>query len=109
MLMIEPDFLAFSSKVAVDARQRTANGFVRAPSVGMGHHSPAGHIRRRSYYDAAGVFWTVEFRDRVDSISRHIEPMLLFTSASGFRCVRDFPEDWYLLDDRALEGLSWKT
>jgi hypothetical protein len=35
--------------------------------------------------------------------------MLLFTSASGFRCVRDFPADWHLLDERGLERLSWHT
>ena len=75
----------------------------------MGQHSRGVQIRRRSYTDAAGVFWTVEFRDRVDSVSRHIEPMLLFTSASGFRCVRDFPTDWHLLEDRDLERLSWNT
>ena len=62
----------------------------------------------RHFSDAAGIIWTVEVRDRRDSLSKTVEPMLLFTSAQGFRCVRDFPVDWSMLEDRDLEQLSWK-
>ena len=36
-------------------------------------------------------------------------PSLVFVNSQVIRRVCDYPPDWYLLSDEALEALSWKV
>ena len=58
----------------------------------------------RVYVDALGARWQVFERAGLKGV-----PMLVFESASGFRCVRGYPADWRSLTDQGLADLSWRT
>ena len=64
---------------------------------------PAGPERR---LDIDGETWRVYERP-ANHFDRRQAPSLVFESRSAIRRVRDYPADWFRLDDRALAALSW--
>jgi len=68
----------------------------------------AAEVRTRSYVDENGDIWRVcelpfsEY-DRRNGFS------LIFSSDLAVRRVRDYPADWFDLDERALAKLSWRV
>ncbi len=76
----------------------------------MGSAQRLSHLTQHGFFtDARGVTWTVEQRSRPVESGIGTELVLIFQSVGAFRCVRVYPNDWFDLDDTALEKLSWKT
>jgi hypothetical protein len=55
--------------------------------------------------DDRAVQWTIF--EQPNSFDRRRGRSLVFESESSIRRVRNYPSDWYLLDDAALLELSW--
>ena len=64
--------------------------------------------RSRSFVDAEGGHWTV-FEQAFADYDRRSGLSLIFSSDAAVRRVRDYPADWFDLDDARLDALSWKA
>lgn len=62
--------------------------------------------RSRSFVDADDGHWTV-FEQAFAEYDRRSGMSLIFSSDAAVRRVRDYPTDWYDLDDAQLAALSW--
>jgi hypothetical protein len=62
----------------------------------------------RTFVDADGVRWHVH-EQPFSAYDRRKGRSLIFSSDGAVRRVRDYPEDWISLSDRALAELSWKA
>lgn len=65
---------------------------------------PAGQERR---LEIDGEEWRVYERPAAH-FDRRQAPSLVFESRGAIRRVREYPADWFRLDDRALAALSWR-
>lgn len=59
---------------------------------------------QRVLTDEEGHLWRVREVRFADT-----SPSLIFESETGFRRVRAYPSNWYLLADPELYELSWRT
>ena len=64
--------------------------------------------RSRSFVDADGGHWRV-FEVAFAEYDRRSGMSLIFSSDAAVRRVRDYPPDWFDLDDAHLAALSWKA
>ena len=64
--------------------------------------------RSRSFVDADGGHWLV-FEKAFAEYDRRSGMSLIFSSDAAVRRVRDYPADWFDLDDAQLAALSWQA
>ena len=62
----------------------------------------------RSFVDADGGRWRV-FEQAFNDYDRRSGMSLIFSSDAAVRRVRDYPADWFDLDDAQLAALSWQA
>jgi hypothetical protein len=100
----------------IAARQSLTANSVRSRTFGP-HHAPTfimsspQRIRaseHRTYFDSSGIPWTVEEKRRQDPFLGDDGLALIFESSAAFRCVCNYPDNWFNLNDADLERLSWR-
>lgn len=64
--------------------------------------------RTRSFVDADGGHWNV-YEKTFAEYDRRSGMSLIFSSDAAVRRVRDYPADWFDLDDAQLAALSWQA
>ena len=65
-------------------------------------------LRSRTYLDADGQRWVVS-EQPFSQYDRRSGYSLIFASELAVRRVRDYPDDWATLSERALDALSWRV
>jgi hypothetical protein len=64
--------------------------------------------RHRRFRDRDGAFWSVEEVQTAGTPGARGPRCLLFESDHAVRRVWEYPSDWYAMDLRQLEELSWR-
>lgn len=74
------------------------------PEISGGRETPAGAERTsRVVSDEEGRVWRVREVQFADA-----PPSLIFESDAGFRRVRAYPRNWFMLAEEELYALSWR-